>query len=108
MEICEKYKDVVEKLTQMRDQFMLVCHDETENDTMAYLWINYPSGLEFIGIVIDAFMEYSVPSLGRDKVIQNIRSVVNYAIDRNKTQIKEDLQKMPDGLEEALTQDEKK
>ncbi|MBQ6503222.1 MAG: hypothetical protein IJI57_04845 [Flexilinea sp.] len=104
MEIDEKYKEIVEKIAEDADKFMLVCHTASDNNTMVYSRITYNSGLGLIGTMIDAFMQNTIPQLGRDKVIQDILSVVNYTIEQNQTQISEESQKTLGGLKEALEQ----
>ena len=104
MEISEKIKEIAEKIAEDSDKFILVCHTKSDGNTTVYSRITYGSGLGLIGTLIDAFMQNTIPSLGRDKVIRDILNVVNYTIEQNKTQISEESQKVLDGLKEALEQ----
>ncbi len=103
MEISEKHKEIIGKLADMPGKFVLACHDEDKNTTV-YSRIDYASGLGFIGTIIDAFMENTVPAFGRDKVIRDLQNTVNFAIDQNNTQISKESQKILDGLADALKQ----
>ena len=107
MEIKEKHKEIVEKLVELQDKFILVCHDDTENqdETTVYSRFTYPSGLAFIGTIIDAFMENAVPSFGRENVIRDIVNTVNFIITNNKTQMKEDAKTALDNMTETLSKD---